>query len=186
MPTARLITVGSSDAMESVEGNDSLYTLISQATGKEPIVLGDKPIQWIQLLHALEQPGVKLTILSIGRLLCSALFCLVARSAGEEDGVPVTLVPDLEVGKGRGVQNPNYPKNPTGPRTEFAQPKPTEPEMLWTEPATKRRRLIGVRVGGINSQPTRPKIRLKLRVAYVCKGATSFGHSIYIYIYIYI
>nr|GLL20140.1 uncharacterized protein LOC109173008 isoform X1 [Ipomoea trifida] len=57
MPTARLITVGSSDAMESVEGNDSLYTLISQATGKEPIVLGDKPIQWIQLLLALEQPG---------------------------------------------------------------------------------------------------------------------------------
>nr|GMC58304.1 Serine/arginine repetitive matrix protein [Ipomoea batatas] len=58
MPTARLITVGSSDAMESVEGNDSLYTLISQATGKEPIILGDKPIQWIQLLHALEQPDI--------------------------------------------------------------------------------------------------------------------------------
>nr|GME06263.1 Serine/arginine repetitive matrix protein [Ipomoea batatas] len=58
MPTARLITVGSSDAMESVEGNDSLYTLISQATGKEPIILGDKPIQWIQLLHALEQPDL--------------------------------------------------------------------------------------------------------------------------------
>nr|GMC61068.1 putative C2H2-like zinc finger protein [Ipomoea batatas] len=100
MPTARLITVVSSDAMESVEGNDSLYTLISQATGKEPIILGDKPIQWIQLLHAIEQPVLKLTILIIGRLLCSALFCLVARGAGEEDGVSVTLVPNLEVGKG--------------------------------------------------------------------------------------
>ncbi|XP_019177805.1 PREDICTED: uncharacterized protein LOC109173008 isoform X4 [Ipomoea nil] len=58
MPTARLSTVGSSDAMESVEGNDTLYTLISQATGKDPIVSGDKPIQWIQLLHALEQPDL--------------------------------------------------------------------------------------------------------------------------------
>ncbi|KAF6140664.1 hypothetical protein GIB67_013957 [Kingdonia uniflora] len=41
------------------EGNDSLDTFIRQTIGREPVLsftrAGDSPVQWIQLLHALEQ-----------------------------------------------------------------------------------------------------------------------------------
>ncbi|PHU09100.1 hypothetical protein BC332_20960 [Capsicum chinense] len=45
--------------MKSDEGNDSLVTLIRQAISKEPLFsfsrTGDGPVQWLQLLHGLEQ-----------------------------------------------------------------------------------------------------------------------------------
>ncbi|XVF53579.1 hypothetical protein PTKIN_Ptkin05aG0109700 [Pterospermum kingtungense] len=47
------------DVMKSEEPNDSLDTFIRQAIGKEPFLsfskAGDSPVQWIQLLHALDQ-----------------------------------------------------------------------------------------------------------------------------------
>lgn len=49
--------------MKSEEGNDSLDTIIRQAIGKEPFLsfsrAGESPVQWIQLLHALDQQGIK-------------------------------------------------------------------------------------------------------------------------------
>ncbi|GAB4826345.1 hypothetical protein Ancab_009211 [Ancistrocladus abbreviatus] len=59
MPVAKLKTTGTADVMKSEEGNDSLDTFIRQAIGKEPFLsfsrAGDSPVQWIQLLHALDQ-----------------------------------------------------------------------------------------------------------------------------------
>ncbi|CAN0891735.1 hypothetical protein LINGRAHAP2_LOCUS17141 [Linum grandiflorum] len=47
------------DVMKSEEGNDSLDTFIRQAMGKEPLLsfprTNDNPVQWIQLLQALDQ-----------------------------------------------------------------------------------------------------------------------------------
>lgn len=58
MPVVKLRPSGTPDAMKS-EGNDSLDTFIKQAIGKEPPLsfsrTGDNPVQWIQLLHALDQ-----------------------------------------------------------------------------------------------------------------------------------
>ncbi|KAK9292755.1 hypothetical protein L1049_020735 [Liquidambar formosana] len=58
MPVAKLRAYSTPDAMKS-EGNDSLDTFIRQAIGKEPFLSfsrgGDSPVQWIQLLHALDQ-----------------------------------------------------------------------------------------------------------------------------------
>lgn len=58
MPIVKLRPSGTPDAMKS-EGNDSLDTFIKQAIGKEPPLsfsrTGDNPVQWIQLLHALDQ-----------------------------------------------------------------------------------------------------------------------------------
>ncbi|XP_068645497.1 uncharacterized protein [Aristolochia californica] len=46
---------------EQKEGQDSLDTFIRQAIGKEPFLsfsrTGESPVQWIQLLHALDQQG---------------------------------------------------------------------------------------------------------------------------------
>lgn len=61
MPLAKLNTTGTLNAIKS-EGNDSLDTFIGQtATAKEPFLSfsrpGESPVQWIQLLHALDQPG---------------------------------------------------------------------------------------------------------------------------------
>ncbi|CAL5407839.1 unnamed protein product [Camellia sinensis] len=60
MPVVKLRPSGTPDAMKS-EGNDSLDTFIKQAIGKEPPLsfsrTGDNPVQWIQLLHALDQQG---------------------------------------------------------------------------------------------------------------------------------
>ncbi|XP_024996547.1 uncharacterized protein LOC112529478 isoform X1 [Cynara cardunculus var. scolymus] len=59
MPVAKLLGTGIPDAMKSEEGTDSLDTFIRQAVGKEPLFsfsrTGDSPMQWIQLLHALDQ-----------------------------------------------------------------------------------------------------------------------------------
>ncbi|KAG8381308.1 hypothetical protein BUALT_Bualt06G0108900 [Buddleja alternifolia] len=62
MPVAKLCSSGTVNAMKSEEGNDSLDTFIRQAIGKEPLLpfsrTGDNPVQWIQLLHALDQPDL--------------------------------------------------------------------------------------------------------------------------------
>ncbi|CAI9778628.1 unnamed protein product [Fraxinus pennsylvanica] len=63
MPDAKLNTAGTLNAMKSEEGNDSIDTFIRQTTtGKEPFLsfsrLGESPVQWIQLLHALDQPDL--------------------------------------------------------------------------------------------------------------------------------
>lgn len=61
MPVAKLKTSNYPDVMKSEEGNDSLDTIIRQAIGKEPFLsfsrAGESPVQWIQLLHALDQQG---------------------------------------------------------------------------------------------------------------------------------
>lgn len=61
MPVARLKDSCTSDAMKSEEGNDSLDNFIRQSIGKEPFLsfsrAGESPVQWIQLLHALDQQG---------------------------------------------------------------------------------------------------------------------------------
>ncbi|XP_042491552.1 uncharacterized protein LOC122071282 isoform X2 [Macadamia integrifolia] len=68
MPAAKLRGFSSPDTMMSEqkggkpeEGNDSLDNFIRQAIGKEPFLsfsrAGDSPVQWIQLLHALDQQG---------------------------------------------------------------------------------------------------------------------------------
>ncbi|XP_052874358.1 uncharacterized protein LOC108474501 isoform X2 [Gossypium arboreum] len=52
----------SADVMKSEEPNDSLDTFIRQAIGKEPLLsfsrAGDSSVQWIQLLHALDQQEI--------------------------------------------------------------------------------------------------------------------------------
>lgn len=53
------------DVMRPDEGNDSsLDTFIRDAIGRQPLLSfsrpNDKPVQWIQLLNALDQPGTKL------------------------------------------------------------------------------------------------------------------------------
>lgn len=62
MPIAKLKASNTPDAMKSEDGNDSLDTIIRQAIGKEPFLsfsrAGDSPVQWIQLLHALDQQGM--------------------------------------------------------------------------------------------------------------------------------
>ncbi|XP_073130442.1 uncharacterized protein [Henckelia pumila] len=62
MSVANLCTSGNLNAMRSDEGNDSLDNFIRQAVGKEPILpfsrTGDSPVQWIQLLHSLDQPDL--------------------------------------------------------------------------------------------------------------------------------
>ncbi|KAJ9545787.1 hypothetical protein OSB04_025494 [Centaurea solstitialis] len=62
MPVAKLLGTGSADAMKAEDGSDSLDTFIRQAVGKEPLFsfsrTGDSPVQWIQLLHALDQQGI--------------------------------------------------------------------------------------------------------------------------------
>ncbi|KAL0341042.1 UNVERIFIED_CONTAM: hypothetical protein Sradi_4621000 [Sesamum radiatum] len=62
MPVANLCTSGIVNAMKSEGGNDYLDTFIRQAIGKEPLLpfprTGNNPVQWIQLLHALDQPDL--------------------------------------------------------------------------------------------------------------------------------
>ncbi|KAJ7974168.1 putative C2H2-like zinc finger protein [Quillaja saponaria] len=62
MPFAKLKASNSPDFMKAEEGNDSLDTIIRQAIGKEPFLsfsrAGESPVQWIQLLHALDQQEV--------------------------------------------------------------------------------------------------------------------------------
>ncbi|KAL2558642.1 C2H2-like zinc finger protein [Forsythia ovata] len=62
MSIAKLSTGGALNAMKTEERNDSLDTSIRQAIQKEPLLsfsrTGDSPVQWIQLLHALDQPDL--------------------------------------------------------------------------------------------------------------------------------
>lgn len=64
MPVAKLRIGGTSDAMKAEEVNDSLDTFIRQAMGKEPLLsfprTGEGPVQWIQWLNSLDQPGTEL------------------------------------------------------------------------------------------------------------------------------
>ncbi|EOY23235.1 C2H2-like zinc finger protein, putative [Theobroma cacao] len=59
MSVGKLKAASAADLMKSEEPNDSLDTFIRQAIGKEPFLSlskpGDTPVQWIQLLHALDQ-----------------------------------------------------------------------------------------------------------------------------------
>ncbi|KNA24301.1 hypothetical protein SOVF_017070 [Spinacia oleracea] len=59
MPLPKIKASGVADAMKVDDGNDSLDTFIRQAIGKEPSLsfsrANDSPVQWIQLLHALDQ-----------------------------------------------------------------------------------------------------------------------------------
>ena len=61
MPVAKLRANITPESMKSLEGNDSIDTFIRQAIGKEPCVsyprTVEPPVQWIQLLQALDQPG---------------------------------------------------------------------------------------------------------------------------------
>ncbi|KAK6925832.1 hypothetical protein RJ641_007551 [Dillenia turbinata] len=61
MPVAKLTSSAATDVMKSEDGNDSLDNFIRQAVAKEPLVsfsrAGESPVQWIQLLHALDQQG---------------------------------------------------------------------------------------------------------------------------------
>ncbi|XP_061364481.1 uncharacterized protein LOC133307927 [Gastrolobium bilobum] len=86
MPVAKLTASGTPDFMKTEDRNDSLDTIIKQAIGKEPFLsfprAGDSPVQWIQLLHALDQqelPGwpllssVKVQLQKCDK--CSREFC---------------------------------------------------------------------------------------------------------------
>ncbi|XP_020216071.1 uncharacterized protein LOC109799844 [Cajanus cajan] len=59
MPIAKLRASGTPDVMKT---EDRIDTIIRQAIGKEPFVsfprASDSPVQWIQLLHALDPQGV--------------------------------------------------------------------------------------------------------------------------------
>lgn len=61
MPLPKLKASGAVDTMKVDDGNDSLDTFIRQAIGKEPFLsfsrANDSPVQWVQLLHALDQQG---------------------------------------------------------------------------------------------------------------------------------
>ncbi|GMI99627.1 hypothetical protein like AT4G25610 [Hibiscus trionum] len=62
MPVAKLKAANSVNVTKPEDPNDSLDTFISQAIGKEPFLpfsrAGDSPVQWIQLLHALDQQDI--------------------------------------------------------------------------------------------------------------------------------
>ncbi|KAL9164498.1 hypothetical protein ABFS82_06G108200 [Erythranthe guttata] len=62
MPVPKLYTSGTLNAIKSEEENDSLDTVIRQAIVKDPLLpfsrTGDNPVQWFQLLHALDQPDL--------------------------------------------------------------------------------------------------------------------------------
>ena len=70
MSAAKIKAYSTSDAMKSEgklvkpekEGQDTLDNIIRQAIGKDPFLsfsrASDNPVQWIQLLHALDQQGI--------------------------------------------------------------------------------------------------------------------------------
>ena len=67
MPVPKLKASSTPDVMKSEDGKDSLDTIIRQAIGKEPFLsfsrAGESPVQWIQLLHALDQQGISNLVL---------------------------------------------------------------------------------------------------------------------------
>ncbi|KAI4347567.1 hypothetical protein L6164_008372 [Bauhinia variegata] len=60
MPVAKPKASSTPDVMKAEDANDSIDTIIRQAFAKEPFLsfsrAGDSPAQWIQFLHALDQP----------------------------------------------------------------------------------------------------------------------------------
>ena len=78
MPVAKLKAAISADVMKSEEPNDSLDPFIRQAIGKESFLsfsrAGDSPVQWIQLLHALDQQGT--SKLFHGSNRCPGKYCI--------------------------------------------------------------------------------------------------------------
>ncbi|KAL2920717.1 Zinc finger and BTB domain-containing protein 17, partial [Bienertia sinuspersici] len=87
MPLPKIKASGAADAMKLDDGSESLDTYIRQAIGKEPFHsfsrANDSPVQWIQLLHALDQqadlPGWPLLTPSKVQMQkcdkCSREFC---------------------------------------------------------------------------------------------------------------
>lgn len=74
MPVAKLTASATPNFMKPEVGNDSLDTLIRQAVGKEPFLSfpragGDRPAQWIQLFHALEQQQGIAIIRNFGNII---------------------------------------------------------------------------------------------------------------------
>lgn len=61
MPVGTLSTGGALSSMIPEEGSDALDTLIKQAIGRDHLLpfsrTSDSPVQWIQLLNGLDQPG---------------------------------------------------------------------------------------------------------------------------------
>lgn len=61
MPVTKLMTTGTIDSMRSNDGNEGVDTFVRQTIGKEPLLsfsrAGESSVQWIQLLHALDQQG---------------------------------------------------------------------------------------------------------------------------------
>lgn len=85
MSVAKLKASNSPELMKLEERNDPVDTIIRQAIGKEPLLsfsrAGDSPVQWIQLLHALDQqelPGWPFSSLKVQMQKCdkcSQEFC---------------------------------------------------------------------------------------------------------------
>ncbi|XP_028773222.1 uncharacterized protein LOC114730336 [Neltuma alba] len=86
MPVEKNKVFGTPDVMKAEDGNDSLDTIIRKAIGREPFLsfprASDSPVQWMQLLHALDQqelPGwpllspLKVQLLKCEK--CSREFC---------------------------------------------------------------------------------------------------------------
>ena len=84
MPVAKLKASNYPDVMKPEEGNDSLDTIIRQAIGKEPFLsfsrAGESPVQWIQLLHALDQQGIRIVQLNQTAMKGLSLKCCCADS----------------------------------------------------------------------------------------------------------
>lgn len=68
MPIPKLKAANTLDAMKTEEGNDSLDAIIRQTIGKGPLLsfskAGDSSVQFMQLLHALEQQEISRTRLA--------------------------------------------------------------------------------------------------------------------------
>ena len=68
MPIPKLKAANTLDAMKTEEGNDSIDAIIRQTIGKGPLLslskAGDSSVQFMQLLHALEQQGMNLSMVS--------------------------------------------------------------------------------------------------------------------------
>lgn len=77
MSVAKLKASGTPDVMKS---EDRIDTIIRQAIGKESFLsfprASDSPMQWIQLLHALDQQGVTCSNIYIFGGSFSKSFCL--------------------------------------------------------------------------------------------------------------
>lgn len=75
MPIAKLKASGTPDVMKT---EDRIDTLIRQAIGKEPFIpfprASESPVQWIQLLHALDPQGVSNTFSGLNIIFLEVHF----------------------------------------------------------------------------------------------------------------